>query len=127
MNRPSDAQEPPSAAQQSTQPVRNVPPSWRSLYLIAYNSVSTLLWAVVLGRVVLITLLHGGGTRSGFGGGMDWLGGMNVFRGVGEFTKWTQTLAGLEVLHAATGELENLFWHAGEGGERIGWMGECGD
>nr|POE74318.1 putative very-long-chain (3r)-3-hydroxyacyl-coa dehydratase [Quercus suber] len=105
MNRPADAQDPIAPGKQAEQPVETVPPSARSLYLIAYNAVSTMLWAVVLGRVVMITLLHGGGARSGFGSQarIDWLGGPNVYRGVGDFAKWTQTLAGLEVVHALIG------------------------
>ncbi|KAI1505429.1 tyrosine phosphatase-like protein [Biscogniauxia marginata] len=57
-------------------------------YLILYNAVSAVLWLVVLGRVV----------------------GANVLRGhefaypaVGQFCKWTQTLAGMEVLHSLLG------------------------
>ncbi|KAJ8126544.1 hypothetical protein O1611_g7097 [Lasiodiplodia mahajangana] len=58
-------------------------------YLILYNAVSAMLWLTVLGRVV----------------------GVNVLRGpqfaypvVGEFCKWTQTLAGMEVLHSLFGK-----------------------
>ncbi|GAW19097.1 hypothetical protein ANO14919_085810 [Xylariales sp. No.14919] len=57
-------------------------------YLIFYNAVSAILWLTVLGRVV----------------------GVNVVRGphlaypaVGEFCMWTQTLAGMEVLHSLFG------------------------
>ncbi|KAI0874689.1 tyrosine phosphatase-like protein [Hypoxylon argillaceum] len=57
-------------------------------YLVLYNAVSAMLWMTVLGRVV----------------------GINVIRGpqfaypvVGEFCKWTQTLAGMEVLHSLFG------------------------
>ncbi|WPG99505.1 PTPLA-domain-containing protein [Acrodontium crateriforme] len=68
--------------------IRTAPPSYRSLYLILYNFVSAVLWSVVLGRVLLIAPIHG-----------YW----NTYAGVGQFTKWTQTLAGMEVLHALTG------------------------
>lgn len=58
-------------------------------YLILYNAVSAILWFTVLGRIV----------------------GVNVARGpafaypaVGEFCKWTQTLAGMEVLHSLFGK-----------------------
>ncbi|THY54954.1 PTPLA-domain-containing protein [Aureobasidium pullulans] len=55
-------------------------------YLVLYNAISTILWGTILGRVLLIAGVHG--TRY-------------VFPGVGEFAKWTQTLALLEVVHAA--------------------------
>lgn len=57
-------------------------------YLIFYNSVSALLWSVVLGRTVMLLGLHGP---------------EYVYPNVGEFTKWTQTLAGLEVMHSLLG------------------------
>lgn len=82
MDNPSDAQTP---AQKP--PTKTSSPA-KTTYLILYNAISALLWLVVLGRVVLIESIHG--YRS-------------VYTGTGEFTKWTQTLAGLEVLHAALG------------------------
>ena len=91
MDRPSDAQaaRPSKPQQDDAQPVKVVPPTWRSLYLILYNSVSALLWAVVLGRVLAIESVHG---RRG------------VYLGVGQWTKWTQTVAALEVVHAGLGK-----------------------
>lgn len=59
-----------------------------SQYLIFYNLISALLWVAVLGRVVLLVPL---------------VGFQNVYGGVGEFTKWTQTAAVLEILHSALG------------------------
>jgi len=50
--------------------------------------VSALSWLVVLGRVVLLVPLVGFG---------------RTYAGVGRFTKWTQTAALLEVIHAASG------------------------
>jgi len=58
-------------------------------YLIIYNFVSSMLWLVVLGRVLLLVPL---------------VGIENVYGGVGEFSKWTQTGALLEVVHAMVGE-----------------------
>lgn len=58
------------------------------IYLILYNFISAILWSTILGRVILITAIHGTGM---------------VYLGVGQFTKWTQTLALLEVVHAAIG------------------------
>jgi hypothetical protein len=58
-------------------------------YLILYNAVSAILWLTVLGRIVGINVLRG----SRF-----------AYPAVGEFCKWTQTLAGMEVLHSLFGE-----------------------
>jgi len=88
MDRPGDSQKQPTRQQQDEQPVKVVPPSYRSLYLIAYNATSALLWSVVLGRVLSIWAIHGY---------------RNVYTGAGEWTKWTQTLAALEIVHAAIG------------------------
>jgi very-long-chain (3R)-3-hydroxyacyl-CoA dehydratase len=63
-------------------------------YLVLYNAVSTILWATILGRVLLVSSVHG--TKY-------------VFPAVGEFAKWTQTLALLEVVHAAVGKFWILF------------------
>ena len=57
-------------------------------YLLGYNLVCAVLWTAVLGRVILLVPLVGFG---------------NVYGGVGEFTKWTQTLALLEIVHSALG------------------------
>ncbi|KAK0945916.1 hypothetical protein LTR29_002496 [Friedmanniomyces endolithicus] len=89
MDRPNDSQPPPPPKEQNDQqPIKVVPPTYRTLYLILYNFVSALLWSVILGRVLLITTLFG--YRS-------------VHSGVADFTRWTQTLAALEILHAAVG------------------------
>jgi very-long-chain (3R)-3-hydroxyacyl-CoA dehydratase len=74
-------------------------------YLVLYNAVSTILWATILGRVLLVSSVHG--TKY-------------VFPAVGGFTKWTQTLALLEVVHAAVGE----FWIFFLGG---GWVERDGE
>jgi len=60
----------------------------KNSYLILYNLASTVLWLAVLGRVVLLVPL---------------VGFENVYGGVGEFAKWTQTLAVLEILHSLIG------------------------
>jgi hypothetical protein len=65
----------------------------KPLYLILYNTISAILWATILGRVILISNVHG--TRF-------------VFPGLGEFAKWTQTLALLEVVHAGLGEFSSF-------------------
>ncbi|KAF4984537.1 hypothetical protein FDECE_17064 [Fusarium decemcellulare] len=57
-------------------------------YLILYNFVSAVAWSVVLGRTVSIFGLRGPEF---------------VYLGAGEWTKWTQTMAGMEVLHSLLG------------------------
>ncbi len=63
--------------------------SLRTKYLILYNAVNAYLWHVVLARV-LATLVRTRGTS-------------DTYAEVGAFTKWTQTVAVLEILHAALG------------------------
>ncbi|KAL8694470.1 MAG: hypothetical protein Q9218_000883 [Villophora microphyllina] len=57
-------------------------------YLSAYNSVCALLWLSIFGRVVMLVPLTGY---------------ESVYEGAGDFTKWTQTVAVLEILHSAFG------------------------
>ncbi|KAF4953719.1 hypothetical protein FSARC_12325 [Fusarium sarcochroum] len=57
-------------------------------YLIFYNFISAVQWSVVLGRTVMLLGLYGP---------------EYVYPGNGQYTKWTQTLAGLEVLHSLLG------------------------
>ena len=71
-------------------PHRRLKTESRTQYLTAYNAISGILWFAVLGRVILLLPLVGFG---------------EVYGGVGEWTKWTQTLALAEVLHSATGSL----------------------
>jgi very-long-chain (3R)-3-hydroxyacyl-CoA dehydratase len=83
-----DAQEKPDTGRKpGPKPLQSS--SVKSQYLILYNFVSAILWLVVLGRVVLFVPLVGFG---------------RVYQGVGRFTKWTQTMAVLEIVHSATGE-----------------------
>ena len=70
----------------SPKPLQSSSP--KKQYLILYNFISALAWLVVLGRVVLLVPLVGFG---------------RVYPGVGYFAKWTQTVALLEIVHAATG------------------------
>lgn len=57
-------------------------------YLILYNFASAVAWSVVLGRTV--SLLSQSGPQS-------------VYAGVGEWTKWTQTVAAMEIMHSLLG------------------------
>ncbi|KAI1304344.1 tyrosine phosphatase-like protein [Xylaria venustula] len=57
-------------------------------YLIFYNAVSAILWLTVLGRIVAVNVIKGP---------------HYAYPAVGEFCKWTQTLAGMEVLHSLFG------------------------
>ncbi|MCJ1249000.1 hypothetical protein MMC30_006221 [Trapelia coarctata] len=67
---------------------RSRPPPLQTQYLILYNLVSAIAWASVLGRVLLLVPL------------VDF---ENVHGGVGQFAKWTQTAAVLEIVHSALG------------------------
>ncbi|GAP86539.1 putative 3-hydroxy acyl- dehydratase [Rosellinia necatrix] len=57
-------------------------------YLILYNAASAILWLTVLGRIVGVNAIRGP---------------QFAYPTVGEFCKWTQTLAGMEVLHSLFG------------------------
>ncbi|KAH7162506.1 tyrosine phosphatase-like protein [Dactylonectria estremocensis] len=57
-------------------------------YLVLYNVASAAAWSVVLGRTV--SLLGQQGPQA-------------VYPGVGEWTKWTQTAAAMEILHSLFG------------------------
>lgn len=61
----------------------------KNAYLILYNAVSASLWLAVMVKTVT-TIVAGGGPAA-------------VFDTTGEFCKWTQTLAGMEVLHSLLG------------------------
>ncbi|KAG5974962.1 hypothetical protein E4U55_007926, partial [Claviceps digitariae] len=54
-------------------------------YLVLYNAASAVAWTVVLGRTIGLLYLAGPSA---------------VYVGVGEWTKWTQTMALMEVLHS---------------------------
>ena len=62
-------------------------------YLITYNLASSILWFAVLARVLLLVPL---------------VGFKHVSGGVGDFAKWTQTLALLEILNSALGSPPTL-------------------
>ncbi|MCJ1345574.1 hypothetical protein MMC31_003781, partial [Peltigera leucophlebia] len=59
----------------------------KTQYLILYNFVSAILWFAVFGRLAILLPI---------------VGYKNVYGGVGEFAKWTQTIALLEILHSAS-------------------------
>ena len=65
-------------------------PAALQYFLILYNAVSATLWSVVLGRVLTIGLVFGLS---------------RVYSGTGNFLRWTQTLAILEIIFSATGTL----------------------
>ena len=92
MNRPEDSNIPPRTRQDgATSGSRGKATSTsgpQKTYLIAYNLISTLLWAVVLGRVVAVTVSQGHG---------------RVFDSTFDYVKIVQSLAVLEVLHSAIG------------------------
>lgn len=68
------------------------PSALKTAYLILYNAVSAAAWSVVLARTA--------GTLAGEGYS-------HVFPAVGEWTKWTQTVAALEIMHSLLGTLSN--------------------
>lgn len=57
-------------------------------YLTAYNAICALLWLSVFSRTVVILPITGV---------------ESVYEAAGDFTKWTQTVAILEILHSAFG------------------------
>lgn len=57
-------------------------------YLILYNFASAVAWSVVLGRTIGLLYLRGPSV---------------VYAGVGEWTKWTQTAAAMEIVHSLLG------------------------
>lgn len=76
-----------STTEPATQPTEK-PPSLTSLYLLLYNAGSLILWASILGRLLLILPLHGR---------------QKTFQSINPFLRTTQTLACLEILHAVFG------------------------
>ncbi|KAF4944402.1 hypothetical protein FGADI_12712 [Fusarium gaditjirri] len=62
-------------------------------YLIFYNFISAVQWSVVLGRTAMLVSSYGP---------------EYVYPNTGQYTKWTQTLAGLEVLHSLLGMIPLL-------------------
>lgn len=72
----------PTRPQRRSSPLKNG-------YLILYNFVSAVAWATVLGRTVALFTLRGPHF---------------VHLGVGDWTRWTQTMAAMEILHALLGE-----------------------
>ncbi|KAL9086476.1 MAG: hypothetical protein Q9165_007092 [Trypethelium subeluteriae] len=75
-------------ADSSRSTARHPPSLLKSRYLILYNFISAVLWLTVLGRTTLLVPL---------------VGYANIHGGVGNFARWTQTLAIMEILHSATG------------------------
>ena len=84
MDAPSDSQ---SNARRDA-PAKPAPLGLNKIYLVMYNALSAQLWAVILVRVVTILTLHGYG---------------ETYDRLGEWVKWTQTLAVLEIVHSLVG------------------------
>lgn len=74
-------------AQEATKPAKRSSPV-KNGYLIAYNAVSAILWATVLGRTVGTNIIRGPEF---------------VYISTGKFVLWTQTLMILDVLHGLFG------------------------
>ncbi|OAQ89203.1 protein tyrosine phosphatase [Purpureocillium lilacinum] len=60
----------------------------KTAYLVLYNFASAVAWSVVLGRVLAVCALRGP---------------QFTYAAAGEWTKWTQTAAALEILHSLLG------------------------
>jgi len=65
----------------------------KSRYLILYNALNASLWLVVLIRTVITIIQDGPGS---------------TYDTVGGFTKWTQTIATLEIIHAVLGGIYHI-------------------
>lgn len=61
----------------------------KTVYLVGYNALSAVLWLTVFGRVLATIYVK------------NWA---FVPLTVDNFARWTQTLAGLEILHSALGK-----------------------
>lgn len=101
---------PKSARPASTAAKPSVPP--QSSYLLAYNGLSAALWAAVLFQTVTIGLHEiraaqkAGGFFGGGGGAAAVKSGLSsgkVYDVLERYTRFTQTLAGMEVLHSLFG------------------------
>ena len=76
-------------AMADTQQPRRQQSEAKKAYLVLYNFVSAVAWLTVLGRTAAVLYLR----NASF-----------VYFAVGSWAKWTQTLAALEILHAALGK-----------------------
>ncbi|KAI0476946.1 tyrosine phosphatase-like protein [Xylaria cf. heliscus] len=72
----------------AAKPARKPSSPLKNGYLILYNALSAVLWLTVLGRIAGVNVVRGH---------------QLAYPAVGEFCKWTQTLAGMEVLHSLFG------------------------
>ena len=84
----------------------------KNTYLLGYNAVSAALWAGVLYKTVTIgseeVLNARKAGQLGFGkqnglGGLEALGSGKIYEELETYTRLTQSLAGLEVLHSLLG------------------------
>ena len=60
----------------------------KTTYLLSYNLLSLIFWSAILGRLILLIFL---------------VGPPNIYGGLGDLTRYTQTLAILEIIHAGLG------------------------
>lgn len=91
-NLPSPPQTPrqPAAMADKPKPAAKQASPLKDAYLILYNFASAVAWSVVLGRTLAVLYLRGPAA---------------VYAVVGEWTKWTQTAAVMEILHSLLGIL----------------------
>ncbi|KAH7328443.1 tyrosine phosphatase-like protein [Stachybotrys elegans] len=76
------------AAPKKQQKQKQQPSAVKTAYLVLYNLASAVAWSVVLGRTLSVAATRGP---------------PYVHLVVGDWTKWTQTMAGMEVLHSLLG------------------------
>ncbi|KAM4054591.1 protein tyrosine phosphatase-like protein, PTPLA domain-containing protein [Hirsutella rhossiliensis] len=76
------------ASPSSKQPSKAPSSPLKTAYLVLYNAASAAAWAVVLARTVSLCALPGP---------------LFVYDGVGQWAKWTQTMAAMEILHSTLG------------------------
>jgi hypothetical protein len=81
-------------------PAKPAASSANKAYLTLYNAVSCGLWATILYRTITIV-----GTEGNYGA---------LFGETGEFVKWAQSAAMMEIVHSLLGE-SFLFWLGGLG------------
>lgn len=97
-----------SLANQTPKPVASSG-GLKNIYLTVYNAASCLAWAVVLYRVVNVLSANGKEAYNGGKGTYGWralLGGKeSAWDTTGEYVKWVQSAALLEVVHSLVGLL----------------------
>lgn len=88
MDKPKYSQKPAPTSEQTKQTMTATTSDARTSYLIFYNSVSAILWLAIFGENMIHLF-----SQKPYG----------VYSDIGQFVKWIQTIAGLEVVHSLIG------------------------